>query len=63
MIEEMGPLYAKGTPVPYGDRARVWKFASEFWLLSGSGHAASHRALNREFWAWVKKNSGAAPAK
>lgn len=63
MIEEMGRLYAKGMPVLDDDRARVKRFASEFWHLSSPGHAASLRALNPDFWAWVEKNGGAAPSK
>lgn len=62
-IEEMGRLYAKGMPVIDADRTRVRKFASEFRLLSRPGHAASYRALSPEFWAWVDKSGGAAPAK
>lgn len=62
-IEEMGRIYARGMPVLGADRARVEAFAREFFALTPSGHAASYRALSPEFWAWVEKNGGAAPAK
>jgi len=62
-IEELGRLYARGMPVLGADRARVEAFAREFFALTPSGHSASYRALSPEFWAWVEKNGGAAPAK
>lgn len=60
-IEETGRLYAKGLPLSDADRARVASFAAEFAALAPRGHAASYRALNPEFWAWVEKNGGGAP--
>jgi len=61
-IEEMGRLYARGTPLSDAERAEVKAFAVEFAFLTNPGHAQAYRNLSPDFWAWVDKNGGSAPS-
>lgn len=56
-IEKFGRLYAQGNAVTEADRAQLRAFPREFSALTVRGHAASYRALNPAFWAWLQRNS------
>lgn len=60
-IEDMAQLYARATPLADAERTRVQAFSLEFLALTASGHAASYRALNPKFWAWIEQNGGTGP--
>jgi hypothetical protein len=62
MIEDAAGLYAAGKPLTPEEKKRVAGFSAAFAFLSHAGHAAAYRALNPDFWSWVEKNGGAAPA-
>lgn len=62
MIEDAAGLYGAGKPLTPEEKKRVVEFSSAFAFLSHPGHAAAYRALNPDFWAWVEKNGGVAPA-
>ena len=61
--EAVAALYAAGRDIGETGRARVAAFARDFAALADSAHASAYRALDPDFWAWVEKNGGAAPAK
>lgn len=61
--EAVAAMYAAGRDIGETGRARVAAFARDFAALADPAHAAAYRALDPEFWAWVEKNGGAAPAK
>lgn len=62
-IETVAAYYAAGRDIGETGRARVAAFARDFAGLADPAHAAAYRALDPDFWAWVEKNGGSAPAK
>jgi len=61
-IEDVAGLYAAGKPLNAEQKGRVAAFSEEFAFLTLPGHAPAYRALSPDFWSWVQKNGGAAPA-
>jgi hypothetical protein len=61
--EAIAALYASGRDIGETGRARVAAFARDFSSLADPAHAAAYRGLDPDFWAWVEKNGGSAPAK
>ena len=61
--EAVAALYASGRNIGDTGRDKVAAFARDFAALADPAHAAAYRALDPDFWAWVEKNGGAAPAK
>jgi hypothetical protein len=59
--DELSRLYAGGKPLDDGQKKLVVEFSSSFASLSEPGQAATYRALNPDFWAWVEKNGGSGP--
>lgn len=60
--EAVAALYASGREIGDTGRARVAAFSRDFSALADPAHAAAYRGLDPDFWAWVEKNGGAAPA-
>lgn len=61
--EAVAALYASGRDIGDTGRVRVAAFARDFSALADPAHASAYRGLDPDFWAWVEKNGGAAPAK
>lgn len=61
--EDVAALYASGRDIGETGRAKVAGFARDFAVQANPAHAAAYRALSPDFWAWVEKNGGVAPAK
>lgn len=62
-IEAVAALFASGRDIGETGRARVAAFARDFAAMASPSHAPAYRALAPDFWSWVEKNGGSAPAK
>lgn len=60
--ESVAALYASGRDIGETGRAKVAAFARDFAFLADPAHASAYRGLDPDFWAWVEKNGGSAPA-
>ncbi|MBI2385594.1 MAG: hypothetical protein HYV14_06235 [Elusimicrobia bacterium] len=60
--EAVAALFASGRDPGGEGRAKIAAFCRDFAGLADPSHAAAYRALAPDFWSWVEKNGGSAPA-
>ena len=60
--EAVAALYASGRDIGDSGRAKVKAFSRDFAALADPAHASAYRGLDPDFWSWVEKNGGSAPA-
>lgn len=60
--EAVAALYASGRDIGDSGRERVAAFSRDFAALADPAHAAAYRGLDPDFWTWVERHGGSAPA-